>query len=117
MRDSDELFEALSRSKFRCRFRLTGKEAEYFKEKGIVKILEHARKFIAERIAAANPVNDGKQTPMKKHPVFIAQHATATCCRGCIQKWHYIPKGKPLNEQEIEYIVSVIKRWLIRQEI
>ncbi len=30
---------------------------------------------------AAEPRNDGKQTPFRGHPVFTAQHATATCCR------------------------------------
>ena len=43
---------------------------------------------IIKRIAPKEPLNDGKQTPMKGHPVFIAQHATATCCRECTRKWH-----------------------------
>ncbi len=116
MRDMDELFEALGRSRFRSRFRLAGKEAEYFRQKGPAKILEHARDFITSRLADANPANDGRQTPMKNHPVFIAQHATATCCRGCLQKRHGIPKGKPLADEEIDYIVEVIARWLDRQK-
>jgi len=115
MRDMDELFEALGRSKFRSRFRLAGVEAEYFRQKGRAKILEHARDFITARLADANPTNDGRQTPMKNHPVFIAQHATATCCRGCLQKWHGIPKGEPLTQEEINYIVEVIARWLAGQ--
>lgn len=117
MRNIDDLFTELSRSRFRCRFSLPEKEAEYLKEKGLPTILEHAREFIKTRIAPANPSNDGKQTPMKKHPVFIAQHATATCCRACLEKWHYIPQGKPLNTQEIDYILSVIEQWLQRQKI
>ena len=79
-------------------------------------VLEHAADFIAKRLAPAFPANDGKQTPMKNHPVFIAQHATATCCRGCLEKWHGIPKGRPLEMSEKQYIVGVIKRWLINQE-
>ncbi len=31
---------------------------------------------------------------MKGHPVFVAQHATATCCRECIRKWHKNTTGK-----------------------
>jgi hypothetical protein len=49
---------------------------------------------------------------MKGHSVFIAQHATATCCRGCIQKWHGIKKGKELSDQEIQFLVELIMRWI-----
>lgn len=45
---------------------------------------------------------------MRGHPVFIAQHATATCCRGCIQKWHGIKKGRALSDQEIQLFVELI---------
>ena len=117
MRDIDELFAALGRSKFRNRFRLSGKEAEYFQQKGMETILEHARDFIQKRLADANPVNDGKQTPMRNHPVFIAQHATGTCCRGCLQKWHKIAKGKPLRDEQIDYIIEVLKHWFTEQNI
>jgi hypothetical protein len=112
MRDLDELFMALAHSKFRSRFQLSGKEAAYLKQKGTVTILEHARDFISKRLAQANPVNDGRQTPMRNHPVFIAQHATGTCCRKCLEKWHRIPKGQPLTEEQINYILQVLKRWL-----
>ncbi|MGB2861853.1 MAG: DUF4186 domain-containing protein [Sedimentisphaerales bacterium] len=117
MRDMDELFAALGRSKFRSRFRLSGKEAEYFRDKGLETILQHARYFITKRLADANPTNDGRQTPMRNHPVFVAQHATGTCCRGCLAKWHHIPKGRPLTQEQIDYIIDVLRHWLIRQNI
>jgi len=117
MRNIDELFTALGRSKFRSRFRLSGKESEYFKHKGMGTILEHARDFITKRLAEANPANDGKQTPMRNHPVFIAQHATGTCCRKCLEKWHYILKGKRLTEEQIDYIIEVLKCWFSSQDI
>lgn len=112
MRDADELFAALARSQFRSRFRLRGREAAYLQQKGLATVLEHARQFVIERLAPAEPANDGRQTPMKNHPAFIAQHATATCCRGCLQKWHRIPKGRPLTEREIDYIVDIVGQWL-----
>lgn len=115
MRDMDELFAALGRSEFRSRFRLGGKEAAHLRLKGPETIRQHARDFVTARLAQANPANDGRQTPMKNHPVFIAQHATATCCRGCLQKWHRIPKGKPLTPDQIDYLVEVIARWLAQQ--
>ena len=112
MREISELFRALGRSKFRSGFRLSSKDVKYLQEKGVETILEHARDFIITRLAQAAPANDGRQTPMKNHPVFIAQHATASCCRRCLEKWHYIARGKALTEQQIGYILSVIEYWL-----
>jgi hypothetical protein len=117
MRDMNELFAASGHSKFRSRFRLSGKEAEYLRDKGLDTTIQHARDFITRRLADANPANDGRQTPMRNHPVFVAQHATGTCCRGCLAKWHHIPKGRPLTQEQIDYIVEVLKRWLTRQNI
>ncbi|MCU0918561.1 MAG: DUF4186 domain-containing protein [Planctomycetes bacterium] len=115
MRDLDELFAALERSEFRRRFRLRGREAAYLQQKGLETILAHARDFIEQRLAPAEPLNDGQQTPMRNHPAFIAQHATATCCRGCLEKWHQIAKGRPLSDREVQYVVAVLRRWLERQ--
>jgi predicted Fe-S protein YdhL (DUF1289 family) len=112
----DELFAALAESPFRRRFRLRGKELDYLRDKGLRVVLEHAADFIEKRLAPAAPANDGKQTPMRNHPVFIAQHATATCCRGCLQKWHKIQKGRPLEDEEKQYVVEVIRRWLESQD-
>jgi hypothetical protein len=80
-------------------------------------VLEHAADFVATRLAPAAPANDGKQTPFRNHPVFVAQHATATCCRGCLEKWHRIPRGRALSKDEQRYVVSVIERWLREKEL
>jgi len=117
MRDTDELFAALGHSKFRSRFRLTSKEVEYLRNKGLETILQHARDFVTKRLADAEPANDGRQTPIRNHPVFIAQHATGTCCRGCLAKWHGILRGRPLTQEQIDYIVEVLGRWLAGQTI
>ncbi len=114
-RDIDELFAVLGRSKFRSRFRLSGKEAEYLRHKGLAAVLEQARDFVMTRLADANPGNDGRQTPTKNHPVFIAQHATGTCCPKCLEKWHEIPEGKPLTDKQVDYVVGVIAQWLTKQ--
>ena len=115
MRDLDELFDALARSPFRRRFALGSKERAYFAAKGRAAVLEHAATFVAQRLAAATPANDGKQTPFRGHPVFIAQHATATCCRGCLSKWHGIPRGRELTAAEQRHVVATIARWLDMQ--
>jgi len=106
---------SLAKSKFRSRFKLTPKDRDTIAAKGIDTIKVHALQFVTSRIAADFPKNDGRQTPMRGHPVFIAQHATATCCRGCTQKWHGIPKARALNEKEIDFIVSLIMAWIEQQ--
>lgn len=112
MRDLDLVFPRLAASRFRARFNLGPKERAYLESRGEAVILAHARDFIRDRLAPAAPVNDGKQTPMRGHPVFIAQHATATCCRGCLAKWHGIPAGRPLSDAEQAYVLTGIWRWL-----
>ena len=115
MRNLDPLFAALAKSPFRMRFRLGSKERAYLADKGMDVILDHAAAFVAQRLAPAVPVKDGKQTPMRGHPAFIAQHATATCCRGCLAKWHFISAGRPLSEEEQAHVVATIGRWLAAQ--
>jgi len=112
MDDIDLTIDRLSHSKFRSSFRLKSKELEYLNQRGMDQIMEHASDFIDSRIAPAEPANDGKQTPYRNHPVFIAQHATATCCRGCIEKWHNFKKGAELDSDQKNYILKVIKKWL-----
>ncbi len=104
--------EAL-RSSSRGRYRLNMKDLGYLEEKGLATILEHARDFVEKRLAAAHPARDGKQTPWRGHPVFVAQHATATCCRGCLEKWHRIERGRELTAVEREYVVQILSAWLL----
>lgn len=115
MRHPDEIFDALARSAFRRKFRLGSVDRDYLRAKGMETIAGHARDFIAKRLAPAQPTNDGRQTPWKGHPVFVAQHATATCCRGCLLKFHGIEKGKALSDEEQAHVVAVIQRWLQEQ--
>ncbi|HEX2092389.1 MAG TPA: DUF4186 domain-containing protein [Longimicrobiaceae bacterium] len=115
MRDLDDVFACLAGSPFRRRFRLRGRELEYLRARGIEAVMEHATGFVASRLAVAEPANDGRQTPMRNHPAFVAQHATATCCRGCLEKWHRIPRGRELTEEEIRYVLAALERWLRSQ--
>lgn len=111
----DTILDSLSKSTFRNKFHLKEKEINYIREKGIDKIQEHTKDFINKRLAPAIIPNDGKQTPMRGHPVFIAQHATGCCCRGCLYKWHKIPKGVELSEEQKNYICEVIMTWIQRE--
>jgi hypothetical protein len=112
----EDLFAALAGSRFRSKFKLGPDERAYLHMKGRAAISRHAADMIARRLAPANPARDGKQTPMRGHPVFIAQHATATCCRGCLEKWHGIERGRALSAGEQAYVVNVIASWIARQD-
>jgi hypothetical protein len=112
MRDLDDLFAALEKSSFRRKFALKGADVAYLHERGLDAVMAHSAKIITQRLAPASPRNDGRQTPWRGHPVFVAQHATATCCRGCLSKWHGIDKGRELTQAETNYVLSVLRRWL-----
>jgi len=115
MDQQDLILQKLAKSKFRGSFHLSEKDRLYVKDKGMEKIREHAYDFIKKRLAPRVVINDGKQTPMRGHPVFVAQHATATCCRGCLEKWHRIKNGKELNSKEIDYITLLIIEWIKKE--
>jgi len=109
------MLNTLSRSRFRSSFKLDDKDLVYIDRVGLEKIELHARDFITNKLAPAKPRNDGKQTPFKGHPIFKAQHATATCCRSCFKKWYKIPKGRELSPKEIDRALNVVMGWVMKQ--
>ena len=115
MRALDDVFRALAGSAFRARFRLGPAERAYLEAKGLDTVVDHARDFVARRLAPASPAKDGRQTPFRGHPAFVAQHATGTCCRGCLEKWHAIPRGRPLDAAEQAHVAAAIEGWLREQ--
>lgn len=112
MIDADEAFRRLGRSSFRRKFRLQGRELAYLQTWGLPRVMQQAADLIRKRVAPAVVPNDGRQTPWRNHPVFVAQHATATCCRGCLEKVHEISKGHQLTDEELGHVLGVIERWL-----
>ena len=112
MNKIDIMLAKLSKSKFRSSFHLNKKMKEYVSDNGMDVIKEHAYDFITSRLAGDVIENDGKQTPMKGHPVFIAEHALACCCRSCLEKWHNIPKGRKMTSEEVDYLVNLIMSWI-----
>lgn len=107
-----EALYKLNQSKFRSRFHLAAKDKLYIQEKGMDSIRVHAQDFVRMRLAPATIENDGKQTPMRGHPVFVAQHACACCCRGCLNKWYKVPLGVELNDIQQEKIVNLLMSWI-----
>jgi len=111
----DARLDALAKQRFRASFHLQGRERALVELRGLRAIRSHAADLIATRVAPANPRRDGKQTPYRNHPVFVAQHATATCCRGCLQRNHQIPRGHELTADERRYVTALIMRWIERE--
>lgn len=111
----EETFERLAKSPFRSRFHLSEEERAYILSKGLDTIGRHASDFVRKRLAPAAIPNDGKQTPMKGHPVFKAQHACAACCRGCLEKWYRVPKNTELTEDQQKRIVKLLMAWIERE--
>ena len=115
MTNNEEILYRLKSSPFRARFHLSNKDKEYIKTKGIETIRSHAYDFINKRLAPKVIPNDGKQTPMRGHPVFVAQHACACCCRGCLEKWHHIPNGNEMTNKQVDYAVDLIMDWINKE--
>ena len=116
MQTIDQALDKLERSKFRSGFHLTRKERAYLEEKGMEVMRRHAEDFVRQKLSPAEPQNDGKQTPTHGHPLFKAMHATACCCRGCLNKWYRVPIGRELSESEQKKIVNLLIAWIERQE-
>ncbi|MBI0141781.1 DUF4186 domain-containing protein [Bifidobacterium sp. W8106] len=104
----------LGHSRFRAGFSLSAKDRAYARAKGRDTIDRHAHEMLAKRVGPAHPLKDGKQTPYRGHPVFTAQHATATCCRGCIERWHHIPRGRALTDAEVDALARLVMAWIER---
>ena len=107
--------DGLATPPFRARFHLSARDTATCRTRGRDTIAGHAADLIAVRLAPAAPHNDGKQTPYRGHPVFVAQHATGTCCRSCLRKNHGIEQGRELTGEERGYVVDVICRWIERE--
>jgi hypothetical protein len=111
----DDRLDVLAKHAFRARFHLRGRERALVQLRGVSAIRVHAEDLIAGRLAPAEPLHDGRQTPYRGHPVFVAQHATATCCRKCLERSHQIARGQDLSPDERRYVVEVIMRWVERE--
>ena len=111
----EQALNRLSESTFRSRFHLSAKDKEYIQNKGMGTIRRHAEEFVKALLSPAVIPNDGKQTPMRGHPVFVAQHACACCCRGCLNKWYRVSKEGELTIEQQEKIVNLIMAWITKE--
>lgn len=113
MRDGPEAALArLGLDPFRRKFRLGTKERAHVERWGLAAVEKQGRDILRARIAPAEPRNDGRQTPWRNHPVFIAQHATATCCRKCLETWHGVARGQELSEADLSELSALLLAWI-----
>ena len=94
------------------KFILAEPEQEYVTSRGMDILRLHATDFVNKRLAPANPKNDGRQTPTKGHPVFIAQHACGCNDRTSLEEFFGIEKGRELSTDEVDIVVDVILKWI-----
>ena len=115
IKDAPNTFKALQYELIRHHFFhqvIDDTAVRHAKRKGRIKLDEAARERLQKYLVPANPPRDGRQTPYSGNSIFYAQHATATCCRTCLEYWHDIPKGRPLTNQESEYCLQLIQLFL-----
>ena len=55
---------------------------------------------------------DSTQTPKGKDIIYLAQHATGTCCRRCIEEWYGINKEEIMNEEQINFLTEIIMTYI-----
>jgi len=108
--DAGYTFKAMKQELIRHHFwhiDIDQKAVNHARRKGVVGMHEAAKARIIASVALAEPVRDGRQTPWAGNALYYAQHATASCCRRCIEEWHGIPRGRALAENEIQYLVDL----------
>ena len=104
MRDPDELFVALARSKFRSRFRLGVKETSYLNEKTLAVVLEHG-----SASSSSGRLMPNRGTTVGRHRCGGILSSSPSMPR--------LPEGQPLTPEQIDYIIAVLARWLEKQRI
>ena len=115
--DIDYTFECLRRELIRHHFwhvEIDEKAINCARRKGNVNLQSAVRSRIKSSISAPNNPYDGRQTPMEGsgNPIHYAQHATASCCRKCVEYWHNIPPNRALTDDEVDYLSSLAMLFL-----
>jgi Domain of unknown function (DUF4186) len=113
--DASHTFEALQHELIRHHFfhRPVDEDAKrHAQRKGRIELKDSARDRLRKHLAVAEPPRDGRQTPLQGNAIYYAQHATATCCRTCLEYWHDIPKGRPLTNEEFNYCATLVDLFL-----
>lgn len=113
--DVTHTFEALQHEWIRDHFfrkPIDDEAVRHAQRKGRDQLNEAARTRLEKSLGPAKPFRDGQQTGFKGNAIYYAQHATATCCRTCLEYWHGIPKGRDLSSGELDYCTKLVELFL-----
>lgn len=84
------------------------------KRKGLSGMRQAATNRLRNSVGAPSSQlpREGRQTPFSGNAIYYAQHATATCCRRCIEAWHGIEREQPLTDQQIGYMTELVMHFI-----
>lgn len=113
--DVQYTFEALRYELIRHHFwhiPLSEYAINYARRKGKTGLKTAAQRHIEKAVANPTHPRQGRQTPRETSPtaniIHYAQHATASCCRKCLEEWHGIPPDRFLFVEEISYLRDLV---------
>jgi hypothetical protein len=103
------------RHEFWCTTSLTPRKVANARKLGRSGVLDSARQRIGKKLQNPGKFADWGQIPFEQGGSIIhfAQHATATCCRRCIEAWYGIDRRQALTEEQIAYFAELILRYVV----
>jgi len=115
--DVEYTFQALKYETIRHHFwhvALDEKAVKYARRDGLKQLRDDSESRVRKSLGpeASRIFRDGTQTPKTGKALFYAQHATATCCRKCVEYWHGIPRDRALSDEEIGYLAALVFRYI-----
>jgi hypothetical protein len=113
--DVDYTFQALRFELIRHYFwhiDIDDRAVAHARRKGRARLRKAVEKRITKSIGPAEPSFDGRQTPVAGNSIYYAQHATASCCRKCLEEWHGVPLGRLLTDDELGYLSDLAMRFI-----
>lgn len=94
--------------------RLNENDIDLIVELGVPEVKAQARKIVESKLRE-QPENDGNQTPYAGNPVYKAMHACKCASRKELSRAHRIPAGKELTDSQIDSVVNLLTRWIVRE--
>jgi len=88
------------------------KAVNYALRKGKIELINTVEKRIRASVKAPVDAFDGRRTKWEGNPIHYGQHATATCCRKCIERWHNVPRDEELTEKQVKYFTHLVIMFL-----
>lgn len=82
---------------------------------GLAGLKTRVRPLLAKKIGPAHIFRDGTQTRKEGSALFYAQHATATCCRKCLDYWYNVERGRDLTDEELDRCEWLVLSYLDRR--